>query len=324
MPDKVERIIALGGSMMFVTYLGAEDLVVGVEEIEKTVIAKPYIMVNAEKIKDKPIIGSGGSRRLFNIEQIIMLKPDVIFILGMNRSEVDDLQRQLGQKVVGLSFYGPDSEYDEASFLKSILVAGMATDRTDRAQKLHDYVQNLKHELSYDPGPDHRVKAYVGGLSSRGNRDLTSTTAKSMPMNLAKIDNLMAGSAPGAAFISKEHLLQLNPPLLFIDANGLELIREAIIKDPSFYQRLTALVLGRTYLTLPHTSYLFNVETQYANAFYLAKVAYPDKYPDLDPVAKSDEIFMAFNGQKLFNRLKAEFGGYNRLRLKGTELEIEP
>ncbi|MDR2442414.1 MAG: ABC transporter substrate-binding protein [Deltaproteobacteria bacterium] len=322
-PDKVERVIALGGSMMFLTYLGAVDMAVGVEEIEKTVISKPYIMVNAQKIKDKPIVGSGGSMRLYNVEEIILLKPDVVFILATNRGEVDDLQRQINKKVIGLSIQGEDGEYDEAIFLRSILTIGQAMGMEGRAQKLADYVANLKNELSYDPGPGQRAKAYVGGLSSRGNRDLMSTTAKSMPMALAKIDNLMAGAAPGAAFISKEHLLAINPPLLFIDANGLELIREAISKDPLFYQRLTALVDSNAFLTLPHNSYLFNVETQYANAFYMAKMAYPAGYPDLDPAAKADEIYTAFYGQKLFGRLKAEFGGFARLRLKGTELVIE-
>jgi iron complex transport system substrate-binding protein len=242
----------------------------------------------------------------------------------MNRSEVEDLQRQLSLlKVVGLSFQGPSGEYDQDAFLGSIRTAGQVLDRTDRARELIEYVSGLKAGLPYDPGPGRRAKAYVGGLSSRGNRDLTSTTARSMPLDMAKIDNLMAGAAPGGAFISKEHLLSLNPPLLFIDANGLELIREAISKDPTFYQRLRALTNGDAYLTLPHTSYLANVETQYANAFFMAKSAYPDKYPDLDLVAKSDEIFMAFDGQKLFHRLKAEFGGFDRLRLNGAELALK-
>ncbi|MDR2368937.1 MAG: ABC transporter substrate-binding protein [Deltaproteobacteria bacterium] len=322
-PDKVERVIALGGSMMFLTYLGAAGMAVGVEEIEKTVIAKPYIMVNAEKIKDKPIIGSGGSRRLYNVEEIILLKPDVVFILAMNRGEVDDIQRQLNKNVIGLSMQGDAGEYDEATFLRSVLTVGQALGMQGRAQKLADYVASLKNELAYDPGPGQRAKAYVGGLSSRGNRDMTSTTSRSMPMALAKIDNMMAGEAPGGAFISKEHLLAMNPPLLFIDANGLELIREAISKDPSFYRRLTALVDGNAFLTLPHTSYLFNVETQYANAFYMAKVAYPTGYPDLDPAAKADEIYTAFDGQRLFGRMKAEFGGFARLRLRGSELAVE-
>jgi iron complex transport system substrate-binding protein len=322
LPAKTERIIALGGSMMFVTYMEAVDLVVGVEEIDKTVISKPYIIVNAEKVKDLPVIGSGGSKRLFNIEEMISLRPDVVFLLAMSRSEADDLQRKLRQPVVALSFYGQANEYGEENFLKSLQIVGRALNKEARAQKLTDYILSLKKELHYDPPPDKRATAYVGGLSSRGNRDITSTTAISMPMDMAGIDNIMAGSAPGAAFISKEHLLSLNPALFFIDANGLELIREAIRSDPSYYRRLTALSRGDAYLTLPHTSYLHNAETLYANAFFMAKTAYPDQYPDLDPIAKSDEIFSVFDGQKLYQRLQNEFGGYGHLKLEGTDLAL--
>ncbi|MCD8490428.1 MAG: hypothetical protein LRY51_00165 [Geovibrio sp.] len=50
-------MISIGSSMAFVTYLRAQNLAVGVEDVEKAAdYTKPYIQANFETVKDLPVI----------------------------------------------------------------------------------------------------------------------------------------------------------------------------------------------------------------------------------------------------------------------------
>lgn len=316
-PEHINRLVALGSSMAFVTYLQAQDLVVGVEAIDKRDnIAKPYILVNKERFMELPVVGTGGSMRIYNHEEIIKLKPDVVFLVPTTPNEADALQRKIRLPVVVLT--SGYLVFDQDTFLNSIELAGKILDRQDRARELTDYLRSLPGQLAFRP--DEESRAYVGGLSSRGNRDITSTTTDSWPMRLAGIRNLMDGSGRrGQFFVSKEYLLALNPPLIFIDSNGLMLIREAAKKDPRFYARLKAFKDKNVWQVLPHTSYLSNPEILYINAFLMAKAAYPEQYENIDPQVKADEIFTMFFLRPLYQHYLDNYGGFGRLELRGLE-----
>ena len=59
-PASVERIVCTGvGALRYVCYLGAQDLVVGVEEHEtEAVLQRLYTYVNHEQFSQLPIIGT--------------------------------------------------------------------------------------------------------------------------------------------------------------------------------------------------------------------------------------------------------------------------
>lgn len=321
-PERVNRLIALGSSMAFVSYLNARDIVVGVEAIDKRDdIVKPYIVVNRDEFKELPVVGTGGSMRIHNHEEIIKLKPEVVFLMTTTPGEADALQKKIRIPVVVLSSGSP--AFDQKTFLHSIRLAGDILDRRDRAQELTGYLLSLPEQLPFRAEKGSVAGAYVGGLSSRGNRDLTSTTTDSWPMRLAGIRNFMDGLGHrGQIFINKEHLLTMNPPLIFIDGNGLPLIRESVRKDPGFHARLKAFKNKDVWLVLPHTSYLSNPEILYINAFLMAKAAYPEHYGHIDPRTKADEVFNMFFGRPLYQYYYEKFGGFGRLELKGSEVEL--
>lgn len=321
-PERVERLVALGSAMGFVSYLQAQDLVVGVEAVDQRGdLAKPYIIVNRERFRNLPVVGTGSSQRLHNYEEIIRLKPDLVFLVTTTPGEADSLQRKLRRPVVVLSSGFP--AFEPETFLGSIQLAGDLLGRPDRARELVDYLRSLPGQLAPRPAGKAAVRAYVGGLSNRGSRDLTSTIADSWPMRLAGLINLMDDSRrQGQLFINKEHLLSLNPPLIFVDSGGLALIRESVRREPGFYARLQAFKNNRVWLVLPHTSYLSNPEIMYINAFLMAKAAYPDLYGEIDPQAKADEIFTRFFGAPLYQYYLDNHGGFGRLELKGSEIEL--
>jgi iron complex transport system substrate-binding protein len=320
-PDKVGRLLALGTSMAFVTYLGAQDLIVAVESVDQLgSVAKPYVVVNGDRFKDLPAVDSGGSARIRNFEEIVKARPDLILLVAAAPSEADDLARKVEIPVAALSTGAPF--FDPAVFEASIVLAGELLGREERAREIVSDLAAVKGQLK-PPPEGRRAKAYVGGLSSRGNRDLTSTTSASWPMAAAGIDNVMASSGHhGPLFINKEHLILLDPGLLFLDCNGMALIRGDVAKSPKYYQSLSALAEGRAWQVLPHNSYMANVEVNYINALLMAKAAYPELYGDLDPAAAADEVFTAFFGRPVYGYYEENGCGAGRVKLSEGALEL--
>ena len=62
-PETVESIVCVGvGALRYTCYMGAADLVVGVEDCEKEpVISRLYNYVNIAKFRDLPVIGTNGN-----------------------------------------------------------------------------------------------------------------------------------------------------------------------------------------------------------------------------------------------------------------------
>jgi len=322
-PDRVERLLALGSSMSFVTYLRAQDMAVGVEDMEKNVSTKPYIVINRRRVKDLPVVGKAGAVRIPNYEEIIRLRPHVIFIVSTDRAEPDLIQRKTGIPVLAVG-YGITT-FDQETFLQSIELTGKALNRTGQAQRLIQYIRALPGQLAYRPAAGQEATAYVGGLSYKGNQGIISTSANFLPLQLAGIRNVADGlGQSGHLFVNREFLLRADPPLLFLDGNGLPLIQDELTTASGYYERFTALRQGNVYTLLPNTSYFTNPEMLYANAFFLAKIAYPEAYPDLDPMAKADEIFTTFNGEALYPYYETHGYGFSRLILQNGKLTSRP
>ena len=321
-PQNVRRVIALGSSMAFVTYLGAQDRIVGVEDIDKAVIAKPYVLCNRERFKDLPVVGKAGAVRVPNYERIVALNPDVVFIISTDPSEPDLLQRKLRVPVIALSQGLP--AFDSEIFLESILLAGNILGREERARELVAGIGDLAKRLPA-PAEKEKAQAYVGGLSYKGNQDIKSTTADFLPFTLSGVKNMADGMGQsGHFFINREFLLAADPPLIFIDGNGLPLIRQALGSERGYYERLSALTNGNAWLLLPHTAYFNNPEVLYINAFFMAKAAYPQRYSSLDPEALADEIFILFNGCPLYEDMARVTGRPGRLQLTSQGLDHAP
>ncbi|MEM2602047.1 MAG: iron ABC transporter substrate-binding protein, partial [Candidatus Bathyarchaeia archaeon] len=79
------------------------------------------------------------------------------------------------------------------------------------------------------------------------------------------------------------------------------------------YYRLKAFKIGNVYGILPYNYYHTNVAVALADAYYMGKVLYPDRFGDVDPELKADEIFMAFLGKPLYRQYKEAYGGFVNL-----------
>ena len=128
-PEKVESIVCVGvGALRYTCYVGAQDLVVGVEDYEvKPGMSRLYNYVNFDQFKDLPVIGTNGQPYT---EEIINLAPDVIVMSAYASVEADDLQAKTGTPVVVVP--GSDTTLDTGAY-ETIRIMGQLYGMESRA-----------------------------------------------------------------------------------------------------------------------------------------------------------------------------------------------
>jgi iron complex transport system substrate-binding protein len=60
---------------------------------------------------------------------------------------------------------------------------------------------------------------------------------------------------------------------------------------------------------LPYNWYSQNFESILANAYFVGKILYPDRFADVDPIAKADEIYSFVVGKPVFEEMNRTFSG---------------
>lgn len=303
-PEKVESIVCVGvGALRYSCYMGAADLVVGVEDCEKEpVISRLYNFVNIEKFRDLPVIGTNG---VPYAEEIVNVAPDVIVMSKYASVDADELQEKTGTPVVVVP--GSDTTLDEAAF-ETIRILGELYGKQTRAGELTDYLKGLQADLlarTKDIPDSEKPTVYVGGVSFKGHHGFEGTEAFYGPFALIGARNLADTTGQTGAFnIDLEQVLTWDPDVIFIDFNGLSLINQDYAQNPDYYNALTAVQEGRVYSQISFRSNASNLETALADAYYAACVLYPAQFADIDPVAKAGEIFQMLLGVNPYEDLK--------------------
>ena len=303
-PETVESIVCVGvGALRYTCYMGAQDLVIGVEDYEvKPGMSRLYNYVNFQQFKDLPVMGTNGQPYT---EEIIGLAPDVIVMSKSAAVEADDLQAKTGTPVVVIP--GSDTTLDQNAY-DTIRILGELYGREDRAAELTDYLQTLQKDLqarTKDIPDSEKPTVYVGGVSFKGHHGFEGTEAGYGPFDLIGARNLADTTGQSGAFnIDPEQVLRWDPDIIFLDFNGRDLINEDYAKNPDYYNALTAVQEGRVYSQISFRSSASNLETALADAYYAACVMYPERFADVDPEAKAGEIFEKLLGVDPYGDLK--------------------
>ena len=303
-PEKIETIVCVGvGALRYTCYVGAQDLVIGVEDYEvKSGMSRLYNYVNFDKFKDLPVIGTNGQPYT---EEIIKLAPDVIVMSKSASVEADDLQTKTGTAVVVV----PDSDttLDDDAY-ETIRVMGELYGMQTRTEELTNYLKGLRKDLddrTKDIPEEAKPSVYVGGVSFKGHHGFEGTEAGYGPFALIGARNLADTTGQTGAFnIDLEQVLNWDPDIIFIDFNGMSFIKEDYAKNPEYYHALTAVQEGRVYSQISFRSSASNLETALADAYYAACIMYPEQFKDVDPVAKAEEIFEKLLGVNPYEEMK--------------------
>lgn len=318
-PLNPQRIICLSpGTLRLIVYLGAADRVVGVEDFEKTrPTGRPYILAHPELTK-LPTIGPGGPgsiNREPDLEAVLKVRPDVVFISYMEPTTADAFQKKVGIPVVVLT-HGRFASFDELMY-DSLRVAGKILKAENRASQVISYIENTRKELlaaAAGGSETEKPSVYVGGVGYKGVQGIESTDASYTPLEWLGAKNLAKTISPtGHLFIDGEKLLEWNPGIIFIDGGGLRLLKQDIEKKPEFYKGLKAFRDKKVYVLFPFNYYVTNISTAIADAFAVAKILYPDRFRGIEIKKKADEIFTFFYGKPLYEQMEQEFGVLGRV-----------
>ena len=315
-PFDPDRIVCLGpGALRLVVYLQAQDKVVAVENMEKANPGgRPYWHAQPQ-LRQLPACGPGGPAAINkkpDLEKILAVAPQVIFVTYMDAALADEVQKILQIPVVVLS-YGALATFDETVF-QALKIAGKVLNLERRAAAVVARIEFLRADLHARTATipaDRRPRVYVGGIGYRGSRGIDSTEQKYVPFDWVHAGNLAEG-LPAAAgshtFVDREILLRLNPDVIFIDGGGLALVKDDYAKQPAYYNSLKAFAERKVYLLLPFNWYTTNIGTALGDAYAIGKILYPGAFADVDPAGKCDEIYADLVGRPVYAQMQKDYG----------------
>ncbi len=320
-PANPERVIAVGsGALRLLCYLEAADRVVGVEYFDKKFFPGRSYQLTHPSLARLPAIGAGGPAQINrdpDLEAVLRLAPEIIFITFMEKAKAEDLQKRLGIPVVALAYSKKGVGRIDENFSESLRLAGKILGKEERAEAVIDFIEHSRRDLlarTEGVPRDLKPRIYVGGISLKGAQGITSTDTGYLPFEWIGGRNLAGeGDHSGHLFINREQLLLWNPDILFIDAGGLELMVQDYRRKPEMYRNLQAIRDGQTYLLYPFNNYSTNVETIIADAYAAGKILYPEKFADIDIAEVSDKIYTFFLGKPVYGEMKKSFGDLGRI-----------
>ncbi len=320
-PQTVEHVICSGaGALRLLTYLESQDKIVAVDDMEKQrpqFDARPYALANP-RFKDYPIFGE--FRGHDHPEQILTLNPlpQVIFktYSAMGHDPVE-LSKKTGIPVIVLN-YGNLGKHRNAMF-QSLRTMGEVMGKRVRAEIVVAFFNGLIADLQKRTAdiPDRRRPGcLVGGIAYRGPHGFQSTEPTYPPFAFVNARNLahdpsMSDQALQHSSVAKEKILAWDPAYLFLDLSTLQMDGKASglfeLKTDPVYRYLTAVQHGRLYAVLPYNWYTQNFGSILANAYFIGKILYPEKFTDIDPAVRADEIYTFLVGKPVFAKMNAAF-----------------
>lgn len=319
LPDSIQRIVCIRASAIrLVTYAGGAPFICGVEEQETRDNCFTHLFAHPE-LRQKPIIGPsmGGDPEL-----IMAARPDVIFMSTTTAGDADALQQRTGIPVFTIE-YG-DIGRNRQAFYNSLRSIGEVLGTTRQVDSLIRYTDRQIAELgqrAQSSGKSPRI--YVGGISYKGQKGITSTDPYYAAFDFLKTDNV--ASVIDSAYISPitgtyidwEQLADWNPQVIFVDTDGWPLVQEDFKTRKSLNRLLTAYRNRQIYTLWPYNNNHTNFEVMLINAWNAGKVLFPEQFTDIDVTDKANEILTMFVGSPVADSLVRNWGDYRNVF--GTE-----
>ncbi|MCP1716136.1 iron complex transport system substrate-binding protein [Methanocalculus alkaliphilus] len=323
-PSDVESVLCSGaGSLRYLVYLQAEDLAAGVDSADKeqdNVLGRPYSIVHAERFAALPLFGE--FRGNDDPEKVIAIGPDLIFkagssgiASGADAADAEALQQRTGVPVIGFQYGSFRTEADRHLMFDSLRLMGSVIGREARAEAVIAFIDETIADLedrTRDIPPEERKRVYIGGVGSRGAHGIISTEPAYGPFGWVHAENVASGLGTAHADVAKEALVDWDPDYIFIDLSTTNLGESGAIDqlttDPAL-NCLSAVKSGKIYGVLPYNAYTTNYGTVLANAYFVGSVLYPERFADIDPAEKADEIYSFLVGEPVFSELNSQYSG---------------
>ncbi|SFT92485.1 ABC transporter substrate-binding protein [Mesorhizobium sp. YR577] len=305
-PDKVERIVVLQHQTLdLLVELGAADKIVGV--LRKWPSLIPGLDKYAPQLANLPMPGDLST---VNVEEVLQLKPDVVFVTNYAPPEMIEQLSKVGLPVVAISLskgegieapkLNPtfdDDDYAYSEGLKTgIKLIGDIVGESERADRLIDYAfaqRKLVEERVASIPDTERVRLYMANpdMSTYGSGKYTGVIMKrSGGINVA-------AGVRGATKVSMEDVLAWNPQVIFVQDRYAPVADE--IRKNAAWQHLDAVKNDRIYITPEYVKpWGYPLPEAFAlGELWMAKKLYPERFADIDMQKQVDAYYQQFYGQ---------------------------
>jgi iron complex transport system substrate-binding protein len=304
-PDQVNSVVVLQHQTLnILVQLGAVDRVTGVMSSWKRQLGAAYVRL-APRLEGLPMPGDLSE---VNIETLLRIKPQVVFVTNYAPQEMIDQIVRTGIPVVAVSLredkeserakVNPVMDDEEKGYnngLKTgIRLIGEVMNRQARAEELIAYAfdkRKLVDDRLKDIPPARRVKTYMANpdLGTYGSGKYTG-----LMMIHAGAMNVAAATIEGAKQVSMEQVLAWNPDVIFVQERYPDVVKQ--ITQGAAWRGINAVKNSRVYL-MPEYAKAWGYPQPEALAIgelWMAKMLYPDRFRDIDMQKEADEYYRRF------------------------------
>ena len=305
-PADIQRIVVLQHQTLdILVELGAADKIVGVLRSWPSLI--PGLDKYAPQLVGLP---TPGDLSTANVEELLRLKPDVVFVTNYAPAAMIDQIAQAGVPVVAISLsqgegveapkLNPTFADDDVAYAEGlkagVKLIGAIVGKSDRADQLLDYAFSrramVQDRVAGLPQAD-RVRLYMANpdLSTYGSGKYTGVImARSGGVNVA-------AGVRGATKVSMEDILAWDPQVIFVQDRYAPVADQ--IRQGSAWQHVDAVKAGRIYITPEYVKpWGYPLPEALAlGELWMAKTLYPDRFADIDMQAEATAYYQRFYGQ---------------------------
>lgn len=304
-PDRVDRVVVLQHQTLnLLVQLDATSTMVGILGNWKQQLGEGYERL-VPQLKTIPALGD---LTHVDLEKLVALHPQVVFVTNYAPKEMIDQIQNLGIAVIAISLRSGDDQQqsklnpelqneDQAynqGLKDGIWLIGNVVNHQQQAEALikatFDERQQTADRLKAIP-PDQRIRAYMA------NPDLTtygSGKYTGLMMAHAGALNVAAASVKGYKQVSMEQIIAWDPQVIFVQDRYPRVIDE--INQQPAWQAVDAVKHHRVYL-MPEYAKAWGYPMPEALALgelWMAKKLYPEKFSDVDMQKKADSWYQRF------------------------------
>lgn len=212
------------------------------------------------------------------------------------------------------------SDTTERPFINSLHSIGEVLRTHAQVDSLIRYTDHQIAELqqrSQVSGRSPRI--YVGGISYKGQKGITSTDPYYAAFDFLKADNVASAidssyvSPITGTYIDWEQLADWDPEVIFVDTGGWPLVEEDFRNRKGLNRLLSAYRDKQIYTLWPYNNNHTNFEIMLINAWYAGKVLFPEQFKDIDITDKANEILTLYVGQPIADSLSQNWGNYRNV-----------
>ncbi len=320
-PTEIRSVICTGSNALrMVTYLQADEMLVGVEETDKkyeTSTKRDYAYAYYDAFKDLPVIGKGGGTAYTAYpEEILKVAPDVILTCFVQEA-AEQLQNETGIPVV--SIRTPSANFIDENWYAALRFTADLLGRQERCEALLHYIdtckEDLKRRASAVADAD-KPTVYAGAVTFSGAHGFAGTYANFGPFLAIDAKNVADETGEKAAFeVDLEQVIVWDPDYIFLDPGNMNLVNDEYASNPDFFHSLRAVQNDRIYTMPSFNNYSTNITYCLMDAYFAGKVLYPEQFEDVNMKEKGNEILREFLGKEYFDEMEADGLYFGSLKL---------